>query len=382
MSPEQVRGKTQFLDGRTDIWSIGVVLYELLTGRLPFHAQTVSELYQEIVEREPKPLRQINDAISPELERICLKCLAKSVQERYSTASDLAAELNRFSESVGYEKADDLQSSSRNLTYSMLAIAAVLIVSLVSYNVLVNPGKDSQNVNDGLAAEVSPKNDEPKKQSPPAEQKMIPGEWFPLLARQPTPYQWPFSSKNSKWDINTHSRELWMQCSGTGLMNLGTINVDSFEFRMDLYQSPWNGSVGVYMGQNTIQENGEDIDVLQLFELQCVKTSTSQRNALNHRFLKFKNGKLISRTTPRTVFLGTLNPTEDYSLHISVHNGKVARVKWNKERLKEFEEEITEAAFNEFRFDGAFGIYLERASAVVRQAEIFQPLESNNEQRE
>jgi non-specific serine/threonine protein kinase len=93
MAPEQVRGESHRLDGRADLWSLGAVLYELLTGRLPFHGNNLDELFDEIQHRDPKPPRQIDDSISPDLEWICLKCLAKEAGQRYTTAMDLARDL-------------------------------------------------------------------------------------------------------------------------------------------------------------------------------------------------------------------------------------------------------------------------------------------------
>jgi serine/threonine protein kinase len=96
MSPEQVRGETQYLDGRTDVWSLGIILYELLTSRRPFGGKDVSALWGEIRERPPKPPRQIDETIPEELERICLCCLAKNVEQRYRSAYELAAALRRW----------------------------------------------------------------------------------------------------------------------------------------------------------------------------------------------------------------------------------------------------------------------------------------------
>jgi serine/threonine protein kinase/formylglycine-generating enzyme required for sulfatase activity len=95
MAPEQVRGETHRQDGRTDIWAIGVMLYTILTGRRPFSGDR-DELLDEICHRDPKPPRQINDAIPKELERIALKCLSKRMVDRYTSALDLAEDLSHW----------------------------------------------------------------------------------------------------------------------------------------------------------------------------------------------------------------------------------------------------------------------------------------------
>lgn len=93
LPPEMVRGEGHRLDGRGDVYSFGVMLYEAVCGRRPFRATERNALFEEILHQEPKPPRQINDTVPIALERVILKAMAKRITERYTTALDLANDL-------------------------------------------------------------------------------------------------------------------------------------------------------------------------------------------------------------------------------------------------------------------------------------------------
>ncbi len=96
MSPEQARGEEHRIDGRSDIFSLGAVLYEMLTGRPPFRASNQADLLQRIATTSPRPLRQYDEHIPRELERICLRALSQRASDRYATAHDMAENLREF----------------------------------------------------------------------------------------------------------------------------------------------------------------------------------------------------------------------------------------------------------------------------------------------
>jgi len=109
MSPEQALGKAHRIDGRTDIYGLAVMLYHLLCRKLPFASKSTIELLRQIREDDPQPPRQIVPDIPLELEQVCLKAMSKRINDRYTTASDLADALRQVIQQAG----DDAEAPTR-----------------------------------------------------------------------------------------------------------------------------------------------------------------------------------------------------------------------------------------------------------------------------
>ena len=135
MSPQQVRGEADRVDGRSDIFSLGVILYQLLAGRVPYKSRDVSSLKREILEDEPTPVRQYNRSVPERLERVCQKALAKEPKDRFSTAADFAAALRKTL--VTPETPSPPTKSRFAPTGTMIVVAAAGFAALVLLGVFM-----------------------------------------------------------------------------------------------------------------------------------------------------------------------------------------------------------------------------------------------------
>ncbi len=155
MSPEQASGKSRELGPACDVYGLGAVLYELLTGEPPFRAESPMETLMLVLHNEPTPPTQLKPDIDPDLETICLKCLQKDAALRNGSAEELADDLNRYltgepisarSFNVLDRIARTLERSHHDVVFStwstmILVIAAIVFASHVVVQILILTGQ-------------------------------------------------------------------------------------------------------------------------------------------------------------------------------------------------------------------------------------------------
>ncbi|HEX7664207.1 MAG TPA: serine/threonine-protein kinase, partial [Polyangiaceae bacterium] len=140
MSPEQLRA-ARLADVRSDIWSLGVIFYELLSGGMPFNAETLAHLCAMVIAEPPRPIRELLPAIAPDLEAIVNRCLEKDPAKRYQSVAELAAALEPFADAMQSTTAQRIAAVASSGSYPSLPSSAKLVVNERSHNTSIGWGQ-------------------------------------------------------------------------------------------------------------------------------------------------------------------------------------------------------------------------------------------------
>lgn len=170
MSPEQASGESRRVDGRADVYSLGVILFELLTGQLPFRG-SVRMLIQQVISDDPPSPRKLSANVPRDLETICLKCLAKEPAARYRSAEALADDLNRFADGRPI-RARPISLMNRSFRWAKRYPVAAALLGLVTFLAVAGPLfawheraqrvriEDLSNERQGMISQLADKNKE------------------------------------------------------------------------------------------------------------------------------------------------------------------------------------------------------------------------------
>ena len=329
MSPEQFRGEVHRLDGRADIWSLGCVLYQLLTGRRPFNGD-LNQLYDEVLNKAPKPPRQIDDRIPRELESICFKCLSKSVDDRYTTAKDLADDLRCSSvlapaaPTVTELPSRPFVKSSAATTRSRVPRAAlVALISMVVFVCLFA----------AVMALTRPASTAPANLDLDRRARL--NDWIPLLDAKVVPLVWDDSHAAHNWNQRLPTKQLSIDCANEAFFSVGRTHATDYVMQCTIARSHWNdhiGAAGLFLGYQPMV----NLEGYQGHRCPVIAVVSDDENGKLQHWLRIEIWDAMDvagSSVPAMQIVGLASvsipkPVAQNLLEIKVQQGVLTSVKW------------------------------------------------------
>lgn len=362
MSPEQLKGNSHLIDGRADIYSLGVVLYQLLTGRVPFLAKSVDQYREQVLARPPRPVRQIVENIPETIEQICLKCLRKHPEERYSTAGDLAEALRQVlgSESLPATTVARVPTATVSAMksprgrFAVLVVTSALILVAVGWNSL-SQRNTRNNSTEGLMSTTPGREGDAVSGGVPGPRALAANEYQPsvLLGERVI-----LQTLDDGRALTVHSPE-------EGLVKLGEMTDGDLEFEVEITEEG-SDFLGIFFGYQQYGEQGENTR----YQLALIKNwsdwehrqfvlampyfPTQSRTADE---LEFGN-KFV---TPRTAL------PHSQTISVRILDGRLAEIQLDGEPYDDFIRYWEQRIPPDADCTGAFGFFCNGAGATFRK---------------
>lgn len=349
MSPEQVRGESHLLDGRTDLWALGIILYELLTGKHPFTGSSTLDVAEQILQRDPRPPRQWVQEIPPEVEAIVLKLLAKPIEKRYGSASEVLEELRsahdrlaELEESAAQPQASTSVSAWQMAFLSGLALASALVIWLV------------------IAASVH------REKVSYLNTNYRPGVWNSLL-HQDRGFGEILNSAVTNRFWSKDGESLFVHATERAMLQLGEVHSDNFTLEVFLKPTSPKDELGLFLGYGPDKKPGYDRCTL----LNCVETPNAKgRTTLQPRSMVIERGGSQDVAELRQLAISEMSlpaPADGtYVLHVEVRDGQIAELDVNNNPISFPQPE----RIRQLTTKGLFGIYVFKGSGNFNSVKI------------